>query len=232
MRADRAKILRGLGLVTVGDISAIAISQQGEVCARSTDAVNIVVGNVGIEDMDENWALPDVALFIRMLRSFTSAKIEIVRKRSSFALSGDGVEWKYRLGNYESLATTSLDDVIGAIGKPKLSIPTTVDTLKRISTTQSVVCAEYIHFVSNDGKIKVVVGEEDTYSGIIDLEVSPEMDFEIKVPAARFVEIVSKIDEPNIKLQFHVDKAKVIRFAMSKFSWLVGAVTKIEKLGE
>ena len=224
MQIDRAAVMRGLSVVNVNGIEQIVIFKDGTVCAASPDRTVFVYGNIGVGELDEDWALPDIGLFQRMLKSFTSAKIDIVRQRNSFSMTGDGIQWRYRLGNKEILQTLKPEDLDKVLKSMKQPVDISIDVMKRLAGIQSTIRASYIHFVSHGGSFKILVGEADTYSGSIDLEVSPKDDFDLKIPADRLTTIIDKLDEPSVTLRFGVDSVKAVRVALPKFSWLIGAI--------
>lgn len=224
MRIDRPLIIRGLDLVSVSDINRIVVRKDGSVCHHSPDRTAFVYGNLEVGQLDEDWALPDIQLFIRMLKTFTSTDVEITRSRNSFIMRADGVEWSYRLGSVDVIQTLEPSQVESLLATMSVKCSVAVDTLKKICGIQSVVKAAYIHFVSKEGKFKVVVGEKDTYAGSTPLEVNPDRDFDVKVPAEKFVELVGKLDCPSLELQFCLEERKVLRLAMPNFSWLLGCV--------
>ena len=229
MRIDRAIVMRGLNIVGVSGIDQIVITKEGNVCHPSPDRTIFVYGNLRIKGMDEDWVLPDLSLFARMLKSFTSATVEITRVKSSFQMVGDGIQWKYRLGNREVIQSIDSEVVADLLSSLELGTTVSVDVMKRLASVQSIIKAAYIHFVAKKGKFHVIVGEEETYNGVIDLEASFDEDFDLKIPADRLIEIVDKIDNPTVELKFGTGNKKIIQVALPDFSWIVGAVKEAKE---
>lgn len=228
MQVDRALFLRALDIVSVSDITQITITKDGQVCHISPDRTVIVYGNVKLK-LDEDCVLPDIGLFAGMLKAFVSPNIDIVRNRNSFNMVGDGIQWQYRLGNKEAIQVVKSDAVedLFTTLEPEMSIP--IDTMKKVVGIQSKIKAMYIHFISIDGKFSVQVGEKDNYSGTLDFDYNPKKDFDVKIPAARLVEIIGKVDTSTVNMQFGLEGRKIVRIALPKFSWLIGSVRKIEE---
>lgn len=220
MQLDRSKLLRGLDLVNVGGIEQVVVAKTGEVRQISSDRIIIAQGNLGVGGFEDEWTLPDISLFARMLKSFTSSTLEVTRARNSFEMVAGGIKWRYRLGDASLIARIEAEKIDQIEASLKHSVTTTVDVLKRISEIQGVVKAAYIHFVSKEGKMEVLIGESDTYSGSISLESSQPEDFDLKIPATRFVEIISKIDSTSVVVKF----GKAIKIEMPDFSWYIGTV--------
>jgi len=219
-------VLRALDIISVSDISQIVITKDGNVCHPSPDRTVIVYGNTRLK-LDEDWALPDIGLFAGMLKAFVSANIDLVRSRNSFSMVGDGINWRYRLGSKEVLQVIQPEVVEDLLESLEPAISVSIDALKKIAGIQSTIRAAYIHFISKDGRLFCQVGEADTYSGTIDLETNPKNDFDIKIPASRFVEIVGKVDSPSVSISFGLEGRKVIRIALSEFSWIIGALKEV-----
>jgi len=224
MQIDRALLMRGLGIASVAGINQIVITKDSNVCHPAPDRTVFVYGNLRVEGLDNDWVLPDIGLFMRMLKSFTSAQIEITRDKSCFRMVADGIQWKYRLGNKDTIQSVSPDAVSELLETLHMGTTVSVDVMKRLASIQSIVKAAYIHFIAKDGQFKVVVGEEETYAGTIDLEASMEENFDLKIPADRLVEIVALIDNPAVDLKFGVKDKKVIQIALPDYSWIIGAV--------
>lgn len=229
MLVDRALIMRALNIVAVSGIDSIVISQDGSVCHPSPDRTVIVYGNTKVGTLDADWALPDISLFTRMLKAFSSPSIDIVRQKNSFNMVGDGIQWRYRLGNKESLQVLQPDIVQEVVDSIKHTVTVTIDAMKKIVSIQSTVRAAYIHFIAKEGHFKVQVGEAETYSGVIDLEAAFDTEFDVKIPADKFTEIVEKLDAPSIVLGFALEGRKAIRVSLPEFSWVLGAVKEGEK---
>jgi len=224
MRIDRSMVLRALNLISVSDITDVVINQDGTVCHPSPDRTLFVYGDLELEGLDEAWAIPDIGLLQRMLKQFQSPEIDVSRSRNSFLMQADGIKWNYRLGSQEAIQKIQSDAVEQILADMAFSCTVTVDVLKKVQRIQSVVKAAYIHFVSKEGKFFVVVGEKDTYAGATDLELSPEIDFNLKVPAGRLIEVIEKIDDAQVSLQFWCGTKKLIRVQMPKFGWIIGAI--------
>ena len=224
MQIDRALLMRGLNIASVAGINQIVINKDSTVCHPAPDRTGFIYGSLRVKGLDDDWVLPDIQLFMRMLKSFTSGTIEIVRDKSSFRMVADGIQWQYRLGNRDTIESVPADAVGELLESLKMGTTVSVDVMKRLASIQSIIKAAYIHFISAKGKFKVVVGEAETYAGTIDLKASMKEDFDLKVPAERLTEIVDKIDNPTVELKFGVEGKKVIQIALPDFSWIVGAV--------
>ena len=227
MLIDRALVLRALDIVSVSDISQITISKDGNVCHISPDRTVIVYGNTKLK-LDEDWVLPDIGLFVGMLKAFISPNIDVVRSRNSFSMVGDGIQWRYRLGNKDAIQVIQPDvveDLLSTLEPPTF---VSIDTMKKIAGIQSTIKAAFIHFISKDGNFRVQVGEHDTYSGTIDFEYNPKEDFDVKIPANRLVEVVGKIDSQSVNIRFGLTGRRVVRVELPEFSWIIGAVKEVE----
>jgi len=227
MQIDRAAVMRGLELVTVSGINRIVISKEGKVCHPSPDQTVLIYGNLELGELDDAWALPDISLFLRMLKVFTATHVDLVRGRNCFTMAAEKVKWTYRLGNAEAIQTLAASVVEGIISTLTQPIELSIDFLKKVCGIQAVIHAKFIHFVSHDGKFGIVVGEKETYAGSTDVDHSLDNDFDIKIPADRFTEIVGKIDEPVVGVRFNLTENKrAIRIGMSKFSWIIGGIAE------
>ena len=224
MRIDRSMVLRALNLVSISGINEVVINQDGTVCHPSPDRTLFVYGNLELEGLDEAWAIPDISLLQRMLKQFQSPEIDVSRNRNSFLMQADGIRWNYRLGSVDAIQKLKSDAIEEVLANMDFSCTVTVDVLKKIQSIQSVVKASYIHFVSKEGKFFVMVGERDTYAGTTELELSPKMDFDLKVPADRLIGVIEKIDDPKVSLQFWCGTKKLIRVQMPTFGWIIGAI--------
>lgn len=228
MKLSKLGLLRCLNLVSVFGINQIVISAEGNVCHPAPDRTIIVYGNTGLKDLDEEWVLPDIELLNRIVKSMPSDEVDIVRDKNSFKMESDNVQWKYRLGNKEVIQTTPVDIVEDLIGSLKIGVSVPTTTMKKLSEIENTLKAPYLRFVSKEGKLQFVVGEEENNSGSLEMNQDLGAEFALKIKADRFVEIVDRIDSPNVDIKFGIETKKYVQIAMPGFSWIIGGVKELE----
>lgn len=221
---DLAITLRGLNLLLVQDINAVKIRKDGYAAVKTQDNTVVCYGQTGIK-FDEDLYLPDIQLFIRMLKQFYSNTIEIRKDRGQLVLQADGITWRYRLGDDEVISEVPMEKLQLLESMLAHTFTLTIEQLKKITTVQGVMKARYIYFTAPENRLKVTVGEHNTYSASLDLEQTATFPTEgLRVPADRFIEVISKIDEPKATLRFSFEPKSVVCVSISDFNWMLGAV--------
>lgn len=226
MKVDRSKLVRGLNLVTIAGINQIVVGKDGRVCFNSPDGSVVVYGNVGITDLGFDVALPDISLFVRMIKRFSAPEIDVKYDQNCFQMSADRIQWKYLAGAAEIFQTLDPNAIAAMIQSVQFMCQVPVDLLKKISGIQATVKAAYIHFYAQGGQLNVVVGDVGTYSGTTQIDVHAPTDFDIKLPADRFIEIVDRVDRPHVTLGFGVSPDRAfLQVQIEDFSWILASVT-------
>ena len=224
MEIDRVLVSRGLELVGVGGINDIIVDKDCNVAHKNPDQTVYISGNLGFGSLSEEWVLPDIQLFVRIMKTFSSQFISVKKTRNCFDIVGDDVHWRYRLGNSEFFKVVEGSKVAKLSEQFKVSCEMSVDILKKVESINAVIKAEYISFISSKGTFRVVVGDETTYSGTVGLNYGFEDDFQIKVASDTLIEIIGKIDLPSVLIGFAYKDTKMLRIALGEFKWMVGAV--------
>lgn len=230
MKVNRADFLRVLRVIKSVKVNEVKFDKNGEFGVVSDDRGVLLFGK-GIPFGFE-FGLIDIGMLMRMLSCFNDIEVEIDydKAKNKLMLCGSGdLVFGYRLADLsliEGISRSILENKKGQIVEVKIPFEKVVEMRNLIRTLG----VGEVSFEKQQGALKVVIGKEKFFYGVVFLEMLEEDIKSVEFRVDALLPILDVLDENVITFGFLVEddgKNKVNDWLIIKekdFEWYIGCL--------
>ena len=228
MRVNRLDMIRVLKIVKSIDAESVKFEEDGK--------FSVLAGTAGILygkglNLGRKLGLGNVDKLMKLLEQFPDIEVNVNFEDSKVVISGGKslVYW-YRLTAPEHIKNDIIPEKVAVINQGEWIEGTFgIEELMEIKKLLPALDSEdaevqgNLTFFTDEGRLKCTVGSKTRNGGQIELG-----DLKLPVPysfwVSKIVKILNVLDESRVKVAFRVDDKKLVRFQLTGFTWILGAL--------